>query len=244
MMKTADVIGFADGQTVDAVTNEIAGQSPGLRTSIMTFDPAAVSYVSAIDVVRDRHPKMQKRAADKVLNHLDTHCRAILELAPFCVIATTGHSGVDVSPRGDPPGFIRVLDDRHVLVPDRIGNNRFDNYANLFETPRIGMLVLVPGMSETLRINGTARVTDDEALLADSAVQGKAPRVGLLVHVEEAFLHCAKALNRAKLWDPAAQIDRATALASYSQMLADHVEGLSLEQSLQMDAEMKARGMY
>lgn len=210
----------------------------------MPFDPAKISYVTSIDSVRERHPKMQKRASDKVLDRLDHHCRAILALSPFCVVATAGPGGVDVSPRGDPPGFLRVLDDRHVLLPDRIGNNRFDNYTNLFANPQIGMLVLVPGMSETLRINGRARVTDDEALLSDSSVQGRSPKVGLLIAVEEAFLHCAKALNRAGLWDPSRQIDRDAALPSYSEMLADQVAGLTLDQSLEMDAEMKKRGMY
>jgi PPOX class probable FMN-dependent enzyme len=160
------------------------------------------------------------------------------------VIATRGPDGLDVSPRGDPPGFLRALDAKHILLPDRIGNNRFDNYANLFADPSIGMLVMIPGMSETLRINGKARVTDDAALLAESTVQGRAPQVGLLITVEEAFLHCAKALNRAGLWKPESQIDRDAALASYTEMLADQVEGLTLEQSHEMDKIMKARGMY
>ncbi|MEM1307514.1 MAG: MSMEG_1061 family FMN-dependent PPOX-type flavoprotein, partial [Pseudomonadota bacterium] len=211
-----------------------------------TFDPAAVSYITDLDVVRAAHPPMQKRAADKVLARLDEHCRAILALCPFCVIATSGGrtGGLDVSPRGDPPGFIRVLDATHVLLPDRIGNNRFDNYANLMEDPRVALLALIPGMAETLRINGRARITDDDALLADSAVQGRPPKFGLLITVEEAFLHCAKAVNRGKLWEPGAQIDRTAALPSYSQMLADHVDGLTLDQSLAMDAEMKKRGLY
>ncbi|MEL6299204.1 MAG: MSMEG_1061 family FMN-dependent PPOX-type flavoprotein [Pseudomonadota bacterium] len=207
------------------------------------FDPAAISWVEAINDVRARHPKMQKRAADKVLDHLDAHCRAILALSPFCVMATSGPGGLDVSPRGDPPGFLRPLDEKHVLLPDRIGNNRFDGVANLFADPRVALLVLVPGMSETLRINGTARVTDDAKLLEPSAVQGRAPTIGIVVRVDEAFLHCAKALNRSRLWDRDAQIDRGV-LPSYSQMLADHVDGLTLEQSLAMDADMKARGLY
>ncbi|MGF1649880.1 MAG: MSMEG_1061 family FMN-dependent PPOX-type flavoprotein [Hyphomicrobiaceae bacterium] len=209
----------------------------------MTFDPEWVSEVETIEAVRARHPAMMKRASDKVLTRLDRHCKAILALSPFCVISTVGPSGIDVSPRGDPPGFLRVLDDTHVLLPDRIGNNRFDNIANLFTDTRIGMLVFVPGMAETLRINGRARVVEDADLLAASAVQGRAPIIGLLITVEEAFLHCAKALNRSGLWDPARQIDRSI-LPSYSEMLADHVDGLSIEQSLAMDAEMKARGMY
>src|SRR5258708_28073106 len=139
------------------------------------FDPAAISYVGSIDDVRALHPTALSRAADKVITRLDRHCRAIIERATFVVIGTHGSKGADVSPRGDPAGFVRVLDDRHVLLPDRICNNRFDSMENIFETGDIGMLFMVPGMAEVLRINGAARITDDTALLADSAVQGRAP---------------------------------------------------------------------
>lgn len=208
-----------------------------------SFDPGKVSYAAAMDVVRDNHPKPMTRATGKVLSKLDKHCRAILAHSTFCVIGTQGPDGADVSPRGDPPGFVRVLDDGHILLPDRIGNNRFDSYANLFQNPQVGILFLVPGMAETLRINGTARVTDDAALLAPSAMQGRAPKFGLLVEVREAYLHCAKAINRAKLWDPSYHIDRA-ALPSYGTMLADQVEGLSQAESERQGAEMARRGMY
>ncbi len=207
------------------------------------FDPARVSYVASMDDVRARHPKPMSRASEKVLDRLDKHCRAILERATFCVVGTQGPGGQDVSPRGDPAGFVRVLGDRHLLLPDRIGNNRFDSYDNLFANPAIGLLFFVPGMSEMLRINGTARVTDDAALLAGSTVQGRAPRVGLLVAVTEAYLHCAKAINRAGLWDASRHIRREE-LASYGQMLADHVPGLDLEESARQGAEMAKRGMY
>ena len=207
------------------------------------FDPAKVSTVDRMDQVRDRHPKVMSRASGKVLHRLDEHCRKILQLSTFCVIGTQGPDGADVSPRGDPAGFVRVLDERHLLIPDRIGNNRFDSYANLFANPAIGILFLVPGMSETLRINGTARVTDDSPLLAGSAVQGRAPKVGLLIEVKEAYLHCAKALNRAGLWDAAKHIDRSL-LPSFTDMLAAHVDGLTVEESNRQNAEMTRRGMY
>ena len=207
------------------------------------FDPSTVSYVAAMDVVREQHHKPMTRATGKVLRKLDKHCRVILAHSTFCVIGTQGPDGADVSPRGDPPGFVQVLDDGHILLPDRIGNNRFDSYANLFANPLVGMLFLVPGMGETLRINGVARVTDDAALLAASAVQGRAPKFGLLVEVKEAYLHCAKAINRAKLWDPSRHVDRA-ALPSYGDMLADQVEGLSQAESERQGAEMARRGMY
>jgi uncharacterized protein len=208
-----------------------------------SFDPGKVSYVAQMDAVRAGHPKPMTRATGKVLNRLDRHCRAILECSTFCVMGTQGPDGADVSPRGDPAGFVKVLDDRHILLPDRIGNNRFDSYANLFSNPRVGLLFLVPGMAEVLRVNGTARVTDDAGLLAPCAVQGRAPKFGLLIEVKEAYLHCAKAINRAKLWDPSRHIDRAM-LPSYGDMLADQVEGLTLAESERQGAEMAKRGMY
>jgi PPOX class probable FMN-dependent enzyme len=138
---------------------------------------------------------------------------------------------------------VRILDDRHLLLPDRIGNNRFDSYANVFTNPRIGMLFLVPGMAEVLRINGLARVTDDATLLAPLAVRGRAPIVGLLIEVREAYLHCAKAINRASLWDPSKHIARSE-LPTYAAMLADQVEGLTSEENERQGAEMAKRGMY
>lgn len=208
-----------------------------------TFDPTRISYIASMAAVRERHPTPMSRATGKVLPRLDAHCRAILARSTFCVLGTQGPGGADVSPRGDPPGFVRVLDDAHVLLPDRIGNNRFDSFDNIFANPAVGLLFFVPGMSEMLRINGRARLTDDVALLAASAVQGRAPRVGLLVEVVEAYLHCAKAINRAGLWDATRQIDR-TELPSYGQMLADHVPGLTSEESTRQGAEMAKRGMY
>ena len=210
---------------------------------IESFDPSKISYVAAMDDVRDRHPKAMSRATGKVLWRLDKHCHAILQRSTFCVIGTQGPEGADVSPRGDPAGFVRVLDDRHLLLPDRIGNNRFDSYANVFTNPQVGLLFLVPGMAEILRINGIARVTDDAALLAPSAMQGRAPKVGLLIEIKEAYLHCAKAINRAALWDPSKHINR-TELPSYGDMLAEQVEGLTREESERQGVEMAKRGMY
>lgn len=207
------------------------------------MDLSDISFVASIDEVRARHPAMLSRASDKVMARLDHHCRGIVEHSTFCVIATHGPAGADVSPRGDPAGFLKVLDDSHLLLPDRIGNNRFDSMANLFQNPAIGLLILVPGMSEVLRVNGKGRVTDDARLLEPCAVQGKAPRVGILIQVEEAFLHCAKAINRARLWDPAQHIERSK-LASYGEMLADQVVGLSKDESERQGAEMARRGMY
>ena len=207
------------------------------------FDPDRISYVSSFAQIQERHFAPMTRATNKVLPALDRHCRAMLERSTFCVIATFGPNGADVSPRGDPPGFCRILDDRHLLLPDRIGNNRFDTMGNLLHNAAVGMLFLVPGMAEILRINGTARITDDEALLAASAVRGQKPKLGLVIAIREAYLHCAKAVNRAKLWDAAMHINRAE-LPSYMDMLGDQVEGLTREENLRQDAEMARRGMY
>ncbi|MCR9070615.1 MAG: pyridoxamine 5'-phosphate oxidase family protein [Alphaproteobacteria bacterium] len=205
--------------------------------------PDDISYVTDEAVLRGMHHKMMSRSSDKVIRRLDNHCRQILALAPFCVIATQGPAGADASPRGDPPGFLRVLDDTHILLPDRVGNNRLDNYANLLANPRIAMLVLVPGMGETLRINGVARITDDPRLLEPCAIRDRAPKIGVLITVEEAFVHCSKALVRSDLWNPEKHIDRKQ-LASYSQMLIDHVEGLTEEESERQGRVMADRGLY
>jgi len=209
----------------------------------MSFDPNNISYVESINNVRAQHPPAMTRATGKVLSRLDKHCVAILARSTFCVVGTHGPSGADVSPRGDPPGFVRVLDERYLLLPDRIGNNRFDSMSNLFVNPEIGLLFLVPGMSETLRINGMGRVTDDTELLAPSSVQGRAPKIGIVIEVREALLHCAKAPNRAGLWDPKRHINRAE-LPSYGDMLTEQVEGLTREESERQGAEMARRGMY
>jgi PPOX class probable FMN-dependent enzyme len=205
--------------------------------------PDDTSYITDEASLRAMHHAPMSRATDKVLRALDTHCRRVIALSPFCVIATQGPGGADVSPRGDPPGFVRILDDRTLLLPDRVGNNRLDGYANLLANPCIGMLFLAPGMNETLRVNGTARITDDTRLLQPSAVNGRPPKVGLVISIEEAFLHCGKALVRSKLWDPTQQIDRAS-LPSYAEMLLDHVRGLTRDENERQSQVMAERGLY
>lgn len=205
--------------------------------------PADASFIDTEEALRALHHAPMSRATDKVLHALDGHCRQILAASPFCVLATQGPDGADVSPRGDPPGFLRVLDDRTLVLPDRVGNNRFDGYVNLLSNPRVGLLVFLPGMEETLRINGTARITDDTRLLAPCAVNGRVPRAGLVITVEEAFVHCAKALKRAGLWDPSRHVDR-SAFASYPDMLRDHVPGLTDKENERQSEVMARRGLY
>ncbi len=146
----------------------------------------------------------------KAIKKLDKHCRNFIAQSPFLVIGSSSADGADVSPKGDAPGFVTVLDDSTLLIPDRLGNNRVDTMRNIIDNPDVAMIFFVPGMNETLRVNGKAEIVTDPALLEPLSVRGKAPKSGILIHVDEAFLHCAKALVRSKLWDPSIQIDRKT----------------------------------
>jgi PPOX class probable FMN-dependent enzyme len=168
-------------------------------------------------------------AAKKQLTYLDKHARRFLELCPFLVISTQGADGLgDVSPKGDAPGFVAVLDDRTILIPDRPGNNRIDTLGNLTENPGVGILFMIPGVNETLRINGHARVIADTGLLTQFAVRDRLPKTGILVEVKEMYLHCAKALVRSKLWDDDYRVER-TVLPSLGQMIADQVEDATVD---------------
>ena len=137
------------------------------------------------------------RAAQKEQARLDAHCRALIARSPLLLMATAGPDGrCDVSPKGDAPGFVRVLDDQRLVIPDRPGNKRLDGMTNLIENPHIGLIFLIPGREETLRVNGRAWITRDRELLAWSAVNGKTPQLAIGVEVEQSFLHCPKAFLR------------------------------------------------
>ncbi|MEM9141262.1 MAG: pyridoxamine 5'-phosphate oxidase family protein [Pseudomonadota bacterium] len=205
--------------------------------------PDDLSLITSEDALRAMHHAPMSRATDKVLSALDRHCIAIIEKSPFCILSTQGSGGADISPRGDPPGFVRVLGPEALLLPDRVGNNRMDGMANILENPSVGLLFLVPGMNETLRVNGTAQITDDIRLLEPSKMQGRVPKVGVLIQVREAFVHCAKALVRSKLWNADHQIERAL-LPSYAAMLRDHVAGLTDEENDRQGRIMAERGLY
>ena len=143
-------------------------------------------------------------ARRKQLDHLDAHCREFIAHAPFLLLGTADAAGrCDVSPKGDAPGFVHVLDDHHLAVPDRPGNKRLDGMRNILENPHVGLIFLVPGRGETLRVNGRASITRDEALRARMEVGGKRPLLAIGVEVEEVFMHCAKAFKRSGLWQPA-----------------------------------------
>ena len=138
----------------------------------------------------------------KQIGHLDDGARDFLASTTLAIVATFGPGGADNSPRGGPPGFLRVLDDNHLAWGDLSGNNRLDTYSNLTTHPQVGMLCIIPGMEETLRVNGTASVTTDVAVLEQTAIDGRIPKVAVVVDVAECYIHCAKALRRAGVWDP------------------------------------------
>jgi uncharacterized protein len=145
----------------------------------------------------------------KVADRLNDLTRRFVALSPFVLLATSAPDGTcDVSPRGDPPGFVHVLDERTLLLPDRPGNNLADSLRNVLRNPHVGLLFLVPGVGDTLRVNGRATLVTDEGLLASCAVEGKVPKRGLRIEVDEVFTHCSKAFLRARLWDPETFVDR------------------------------------
>ncbi|MFO7581447.1 pyridoxamine 5'-phosphate oxidase family protein [Guyparkeria sp.] len=145
--------------------------------------------------------------------------RQMIEASPFYLMATTGPGGLDCTPRGDPAGFVEVIDEKHLALPERKGNNRIDSLRNLIADPRVGLLFLVPGKSETLRVNGRARITTDPDLLERTAMHGKPPKCVIVVEVETVFFQCARAVLRAKLWDPETR-ELAAATPTPGEMLA------------------------
>ncbi|MGE0717583.1 MAG: pyridoxamine 5'-phosphate oxidase family protein [Alphaproteobacteria bacterium] len=181
--------------------------------------------------LRQHYGQISGLAEKKVLGFIDPHARAFIELSPFLVLATAGPDGsTDASPRGDAPGFVGILDERHLAIPDRIGNNRVDSYGNLVERPGVGLLFFVPGVDETLRVNGRARLAVEPELLARYAVQGKAPRAVVVVAVDEVFFHCGKALKRSRLWDPEVKIERSS-FPTLGRIIADQTKGCEAEEA-------------
>lgn len=167
-----------------------------------------------------------KLVLDKALDHVEKHGRSFIGLSPFCVVSSAGPDGsVDVSPRGGEPGFVHVSEDgRTLYLPDRPGNNRLDTIRNLLGgTGRIGLMFMIPGLDDVYRVNGKVSATDDPELLGQFVEFGKTPRLVLMVAVEEAFLHCPKAIMRGRLWDPEAQVER-SALPSGAEMIFDQLQ--------------------
>ena len=164
-------------------------------------------------------------AVEKCQNHLDKHAMNFVARSPFLCIGTQSSAGsADVSPRGDPCGFVKILDDKTLLIPDRPGNNRLDTHTNILANPAVGLLFMVPGFDDTMRVNGKAKITRDPDLLALMVVNDRMPTVAIVVTVEEVFIHCAKAFRRSKLWDPSQRQNRSD-MPSLLKIIMDQTTG-------------------
>lgn len=160
----------------------------------------------------------------KTIDFLDSHCRDFIAKSPFVVVATADADGLcDASPRGDAPGFVHVIDDKHLIIPERPGNRRIDSMRNILSNPQIGLIFIIPGLEETLRINGRACVVQDENYLREMEVSGRTPQLGIAVEVEECFVHCAKAFKRSGLWEQDQWLAKGD-LPSAARILADHAK--------------------
>jgi PPOX class probable FMN-dependent enzyme len=175
--------------------------------------------IDSLDQLRTLYPAAKERSVKKQLSALDVHCRRFIELSPFVVLASANPAGaMDASPRGGAPGFVKVRDDKTLLIPDAPGNNRLDTLENIIGTGKLGLFFMIPGVDETLRVNGSARLLTDAKLLGLFDAEKRQPKLVIEVAVAEAYLHCAKALMRSKLWDPASLVERSV-LPTMGQML-------------------------
>jgi uncharacterized protein len=184
----------------------------------MRFDDVIASEQALRSVIG---PPIE-RSVKKEIRRIDAHCRALIAASPFVIVASADAGGhMDASPKGDAPGFVRVLDDETLAIPDRPGNRRADTFINVLSNPGVGLLFLIPEKLETLRVNGRARIVRDAGLRETMAVQGKAPQLVLVVDVEQAFIHCGKCMVRSQLWNVDAWRD-VSGLPSQAQCLVDH----------------------
>ncbi len=193
--------------------------------------------------LRDFFGEPVLRTVERQLDKLDGHCRHFIELSPFLVLSSAGPGGVDASPKGDPPGFVKVIDDETLLIPDRLGNRRVDSMMNIVESPGVGIIFFVPGVEETLRVNGEAKITTDPALLAPLSMKGKCPEAGLLIRVREAYFHCGKSIIRSKLWDPETRIER-SAFPTLGRIVADQVPGRNVEEEDATTERVNRENLY
>lgn len=183
------------------------------------------SRFEEVIATRDRLRELNKlpshRVSNKAIDHIDDICRRFIAASPFVMVASLGADGrLDVSPKGDPPGFVAVLDNKTLVIPDRLGNNRLDTFENLLAHPEIGLFFIVPGHGDTLRVSGKGQIVRDSALQNSLAVNGKAPNLVLVVHVEEAFIHCPKCTVRSRLWTPEQWPDRSDVATLAETMVA------------------------
>ncbi len=183
--------------------------------------------LAEVSELRELYGLPGELAVKKSIKRLDRHCRDFIRLSPFLLVSTQGPDGADISPRGDPSGFVKIEDDVTLLIPDRLGNNRIDTLENILFNPKVGMIFLTPGLNETLRINGLAEVVIGPEL-AELGHEGRLPKTAIRVRVEEVFFHCAKALIRSRLWDPATRVPK-NSMAPLGVILADQITGVDAE---------------
>lgn len=181
--------------------------------------------ISSVEELEALYGEASERATLKELKKFDKHCRDFIALTPFVIIGSCRADGTqDVSPRGESPGFIKVLDDTTLAMPDRPGNRRIDTLRNIVRNPDVALIFMIPGFNDTLRINGTAKISTDPDLCNQFIERGKPPKTVVLITLKAAFLHCAKALMRSALWNPDNHIPRST-LPTFNEMLLDHTGG-------------------
>ncbi len=198
----------------------------------MQFDET----IESLDRLRELFPPVHEKAAAKVIDHVDAICRRYIAASPFVLIATRGADGLlDISPKGDPAGFVRVLDDHTLAIPDRPGNNRLDSLGNLLANPEIAVIFLIPGNGDTLRVSGRARLVRDARLQAEMAIKGREPSLVLIVDVEEAYTHCPKCVVRSGLWSPDRWPDRSD-VPTLAEALIVHAALTSKESETELQA--------
>ncbi len=191
----------------------------------MDWEDLAASAVADEASLRQLYPAVTSLAVRKVQARLDDHARDFIGRSPFLCLGTQSADGrSDVSPRGDPPGFVRLVDERTLAIPDRPGNNRLDSLVNILSNPSVGLLFVIPGFDDTLRVNGQAILSTDRDMLESMRVNDRLPTLAIVVRVTEVFLHCAKAFRRSRLWDPSSFQDRRT-MPSLSKMILDQTTG-------------------
>jgi PPOX class probable FMN-dependent enzyme len=186
--------------------------------------PFTDHLVTTMDQLESMYGEIHPPARVKEIDHINADYRAFIEKAPFFALATSGPDGLDCSPRGDPAGFVRVHDEKTLMIPDRRGNNRIDSLRNLIDDPHVALLFLIPGCGETIRVNGRAQICTDPELCRSFTMEGKVPRCVIVVTVERCYFQCPKAIVRSRLWDPASKVDRAS-LPSSGTILAHISDG-------------------
>jgi len=191
------------------------------------------TYLDTIAQLDAVYGEANERSLLKEIDYISEDYRRFIDASPFVVLASVGDEGMDCSPKGDPAGFVHVLDEKTLVVPDRPGNNRIDNLRNIMADPRVALLFLIPGNGETLRVNGRARISIDPALLAGFEIQGKLPRSAIVVRVDAVYFHCSKAVVRSKLWEADVHADRSsvpTAGTIMSNLTKGHIDGQRYDQ--------------